>query len=277
MPTTVPTGLAELTEIVAYTDFATSAPTPLQETLGVGSLHVASTRALAVRGDASHFHNRAGGFGVDRPVTADDLARVCDFYRSQGIAQGALMIAPPLLPPDWAATAAKLGLTESSRFVKLGRDLDALPAGTDRPALDPDWRIGIVEAHQAHEWATVMMTTFGLTAPDLIEMAASFVGKTNWHQYAIWAGERIVAVGSVFFNGECAHMFAGATLPEARGRGAQSALLATRMQAAKAEGCRWSVAETGVEAPGEHNPSLHNMLRAGFEPMYERPNWLWRA
>ncbi|MER6159534.1 hypothetical protein ABT147_28960 [Streptomyces sp. NPDC001868] len=78
-------------------------------------------------------------------------------------------------------------------------------------------------------------------------------------------------------NGACAHMFAGATLPDARGRGAQSALLAARLRAAPAEGCRWIVAETGVEGPGEHNPSLRNLVRAGFEPMYDRPDWLWHA
>jgi hypothetical protein len=35
------------------------------------------------------------------------------------------------------------------------------------------------------------------------------------------------------------------------------------------------VAETGAEAPGTHNSSLHNMLRLGFEVAYERPNWTW--
>ncbi|NUL02342.1 hypothetical protein HRW07_03590 [Streptomyces lunaelactis] len=161
MTTTVPPGLAELTEIMAYADFATSASASVREALGVGSLQVGSTRALAIREDPSNFFNRAGGFGAE--------------------------------------------------------------------------------------------------------------------QYAVWAGERIVAVGSVFLNGECADMFGGATLPEARGRGAQSALLTARVRAATAEGCRWLVAETGVEGPGEHNPSLHNMVRVGFEPLYERATWLWRA
>lgn len=187
------------------------------------------------------------------------------------------MIAPPLMPANWAAQAATLGLTEGGRYAKLACDLDTMPTADPPPVLDPGWHIGTVGAHQAREWATVMMNTFGFTAPAMVELAASFVGRASWRQYAVRAGERIVAVGSVFFNGECAHMFAGATLPAARGRGAQSALLAARIEAARAQGCRWIVAETGAEGPGEHNPSLHNMLRAGFRPMYERPNWLWRA
>lgn len=278
MTSTVSPGLAEQTEIMAYTDFATSVPTSVREAMGLDSLHVGSTRALAIREDPSHFFNRAGGFGADGPITVDDLVPVYDFYRERGVSQGSLMIAPPLLPPDWPAVAATLGLTESSRFIKLGYDIETLPAtAAGRAALPPGWRVGVVESHQAREWAEVMMTTFGFTSPDMIEMAASCVGKANWRQYAVWAGERIVAVGSVYLNGECAGMFGGATLPQARGRGAQSALLAARVRAAATEGCRWLVAETGAEGPREHNPSLHNMVRAGFEPLYERATWLWRA
>ncbi|MCF3172248.1 hypothetical protein IPZ61_02735 [Streptomyces sioyaensis] len=49
MTTTVPPALAELTEILAYADFATSASASVREALGLGSLHVCTTRALAIR------------------------------------------------------------------------------------------------------------------------------------------------------------------------------------------------------------------------------------
>jgi hypothetical protein len=277
MTTTVPLGLAEQTEIGAYADFVAGAPAPVRESLGIGMLRVGSALALAIREDPSRFFNRAGGFGAGESITADILAQVCDFYREQGVPQGAFMIAPSLLPPDWATSASKLNLTETSRFVKLGCDTEtALSAADGVAALDPGLRVGLVESHQAHEWATVMMTTFGFTTPGMIDMAASCVGKPNWHQYAVWDGERIIAVGSIFADGECADMFGAATLPEGRGRGAQSARLTIRAQAAQAAGCRWLVAETGAEDPGDHNPSLHNMLRTGFEPLYERTTWLWR-
>jgi hypothetical protein len=277
MNTTVPVGLAEQTEIGAYADFASGAPAPVREALGIGTLRVGSALALAIREDPSRFFNRAGGFGAGEPVTVDVLAQVCGFYRQQGVSRGAFMIAPPLLPPDWAAIAGKLNLTEGSRFVKLGCDTEtALSAADGVAALDPGLRVGLVEPGQAREWADVMMTTFGFTTPGMADMAASCVGKPNWRQYAVWAGERIIAVGSIFVNGECADMYGGATLPEYRGRGAQSALLTARARAAKAAGCRWLVADTGAEGPGDRNTSLRNMLRVGFEPLYERVTWLWR-
>jgi hypothetical protein len=277
MRTTVQLGLAEQTEIEAYADFATAAPAPVREALGVGSLRVGSALALAMREDPSRFFNRAGGFGAGEPVTVEVLAQVRDFYREQGVSQGAFMIAPPLLPLDWAAIAANLNLTEGSRFAKLGCDIEtALSAADGVAALDPRLSVGLVDHRQAQEWATVMTTTFGFTTPGMADMAASSVGRPNWRQYAVCEGEQIIAVGSIFVNGECADMFGGATIPGGRGRGAQSALLTVRARAAQAAGCRWLVAETGAEGPGDHNTSLRNMVRAGFEPLYERVTWLWR-
>jgi GNAT superfamily N-acetyltransferase len=277
MTATVPAGLAEQTEIEAYADFAAGSPAPVREMLGIGSLRLGPVLALAIRADPSRFFNRAGGFGAEEPVTAGALAQVCGFYRDLGVPQGALMIAPPLLPPDWAAIAGKLNLTEGSRFTKLGCAIEAArPAADGVAALRPGLRVGPVEPRHAQEWAQVMMSTFGFTTPGMTEMAAASVGRPNWRQYAVWDGMRIIAVGSVFINGECADMFGGATLPGDRGRGAQSALLTARALAARAAGCRWLVAETGAEGPGGHSTSLRNMLRAGFEPLYDRVNWLWR-
>jgi GNAT superfamily N-acetyltransferase len=278
MKTTVPFGLAEQTEIRSYADFVTGAPAPVREALGIGSTRIGPALALTIREDPSSFFNRAGGFDAEESITVDVLAQVCDFYRDEGVSQGAFMIAPPLLPPDWASTAGKVNLTEGHRFVKLACDTEsALSAPDGIPAFDPSLRVGPIESHHAHEWATVMMNAFGHTSQNMIAVAASSVGKPNWRQYAVWDRERIIAVGALFVNGECANVFGGATRPDSRRRGAQSALLTARAQAAQAAGCRWLVSETGAEGPGGHNTSLHNMLRAGFEPLYYRTTWLWRG
>jgi ribosomal protein S18 acetylase RimI-like enzyme len=69
-------------------------------------------------------------------------------------------------------------------------------------------------------------------------------------------------------------LFAASTLPKARGRGAQSALVAARVRAAAELGLRWLVVETAQEVP-EGNSSLHNVRRLGFETQYERGQWVW--
>ena len=95
----------------------------------------------------------------------------------------------------------------------------------------------------------------------------------EWHPHAAW----LVGAGTVCVRGATARMFGGAVLPEARRRGAQTELLAARARVAQKPGCRWVVAETGAEVPGEHNSSLHNVFRLGFTKLYERRNWIWSA
>jgi hypothetical protein len=46
---------------------------------------------------------------------------------------------------------------------------------------------------------------------------------------------------------------------------------------ARAAGCDWLMGETGAERPGQRNPSLRNMVRAGMPVRYEKRNWIWRA
>lgn len=86
-------------------------------------------------------------------------------------------------------------------------------------------------------------------------------------------GDRAVAVGLLFLDGGAGYLAAGATLPDARGRGAQGALMARRVRDALALGCRVIATETGEEIPGEPNPSHNNMVRCGFRVLYKRPNW----
>ncbi|WP_034263911.1 GNAT family N-acetyltransferase [Actinospica robiniae] len=275
--TNVPLGLAEQTEIKAYTDFVAGAPASVREALGIGSVEIGSARAIAVRGDSTGFFNRAGGFSPEYPIDADVVARTIDFYREKQLSSGAFMVAPPVLPTDWTSIAAKYDLVEGTRYVKLACDVESAVATTDvLGPLDPKLHIGLVESRQAREWASAMMPALGF-APELIDVAEACVGRPGWRQFAAWEGERIVGVGSIFVNGECANMMGGATLEGWRGRGVQTALLAARIRAAHAAGCRWMVAEAFAEAPGQHNSSLHNMLRSGFERLYDRVAWVWNA
>jgi branched-chain amino acid transport system ATP-binding protein len=62
-----------------------------------------------------------------------------------------------------------------------------------------------------------------------------------------------------------------ATLPEARGRGAQKALILARLALAAAEGCRRAHSETAV-LPGR-NPSLANLTACGFSLVHHRRTW----
>jgi GNAT superfamily N-acetyltransferase len=237
---------------------------------------VGSAQVLVVRDDSTRFWTRAGGFGADEPITMDVMAQVRDFYREQGVAFGAVLVAPSLLPDDWAEIAAKLDLTEGGSYVKLACDPDVVLAGRpDTRTLDTGLRVEPIDAKHAHTWSSIMMRTFGFRDKGMVDLGTSSIGKPDWYHFAVWDGNEIIAVASTRLHRDCAHMFGAATVATSRGRGAQTALLNARARLARDAGCRWLVAETGAEAPGQHNTSLHNLMRAGFEPIYHRANWTW--
>jgi len=278
LPGSISPAQAELVEAETYADYQAAAAAPAMAAAGARQLRAGGGVALAVAKDATGFWNRVTGLGFAEPVTAGLLATVTEFYRQQGIAAVTLVLAPSLLPPDWARLCEQLNISLAGPgTVKLARELAAAPArAADRPAgLDPSLRLGPVAAGLAREFAEAKSTAFlGPAAPGayLREASAGLIGRPGWQSLAVFDGAAVVATGSLHVVENVGHLFGGATLPGYRGRGAQSALIDARIAAARAAGCDWVIAETSVT----DNPSLRNMRRAGLRPYYERQHWTWR-
>lgn len=275
MSTDIPVALAERSEAESMYGYETSTPAAAQVDLGMAAVRLGGGVALSVRADASSYWCKALGFGFDEPVTAGLVEEIVDFYRSERLPRAVLQIAPSVLPEDWAEICAKHNISGGATWVKLARDLTDESTGAETP-LAEDLRIEPVGPEHAREWASVVLRGFGMS--ELLEpMFRAVVGRPGWHQYGVWAGEELVAGAAMHVHQDAAQLSGAATLPHARGKGAQGALIAVRAEAARAAGCRWLVSETGAEAPGTHNSSLHNMTRAGLTVRYERRNWIWQA
>jgi len=280
MTVSISPALIEQAEAESYADFEAAASPAARAALGTRQLRTGGGVALAVPNDPSGFWSKTIGLGFAEPVSARLLEQVIGFYREQAMSAVTLQIAPHVLPPDWKDICASLNISDGgSAWVKLVGGLDTVvPLSRAAAAgLDPGLRVGKVTAPGAREWAQVMFDVFGLPAGPQLEMAIGCVGRPGWQTFAVFEGSAIVATASVHIYEGAGHLFGGATLPRARGRGAQSALIAARAAAAQEAGCAWLIGETGAEAPGEHNTSLHNMLRAGMTARYERKNWKWRS
>jgi GNAT superfamily N-acetyltransferase len=76
------------------------------------------------------------------------------------------------------------------------------------------------------------------------------------------------AIGMYLCAGEAAFVDGAATLPEHRGHGCQSALLAHRFEAARAEGARVAVTRTGAGSA-----SQRNLERAGMRVCRRMEVW----
>ena len=263
--------LAELAEAEFMFRYESGAPDDVRDALGIRTIRMGGGVVLSMRHDRTGYWSKALGFGVDEPVTGDLITGVCDVYRAEGVSAAVIQIAPGRLPSDWDEICARENITGGSTWVKLAGEIGALRPGRT------DLRVGPVPAELVDEWAALVLRCFGMPEEQLAPMLTAGAHDPGFRPFAAWDGAEMVAAANLFVHGAVGSLNTAATVPTHRGRGAQSALLAARADAAAAAGCRWVVAETGRPEPGSSNPSLNNMRRLGLSPLYERRNWVWRA
>jgi GNAT superfamily N-acetyltransferase len=146
-----------------------------------------------------------------------------------------------------------------------------LAAAVSVPACDLDVRV--VAAESAAAFGQVVCEGFGLQA-QVAPWVAQLPGRAGWTCVMALDGALPVAAGAAFVKGRHAWLGFGTTLASHRRHGAQSALLARRLQEAAAQGAQVAVTETGQRLPDKPDNSYRNILKAGFVEAYLRPNYL---
>ena len=135
-----------------------------------------------------------------------------------------------------------------------------------------DLRVERVDPEGADDFGRVVVGGYGM--PEwLIEFNERVVGRPGWSCYVAYDGEAPAGAGALFGHEGVGWLGFGATLPDYRGRGAQSALLAARIEDARQQGCATVVTETGELDEGRPSSSYRNILRAGFREAGVRPNY----
>ncbi|GAB7039243.1 hypothetical protein JCM9533A_30930 [Catenuloplanes niger JCM 9533] len=244
---------------------AENAPVALRETLGLGVTRVDGVTVLTVRAGIPMF-NRAVGFGA--PVTAGLLDRILDVYRAAGVPAAVLKLPPPLLPADWAELCAARGLVPLPDSVKVTRST-AVP-----PPIRTALRVGPLPAAEERDWIDLVMSALD-PVPHLAELMPGPGRDPRGSRFAAWDGDEMVAAAQLFTHGPAGVLKSGVTRASHRGCGAQSALIAARVTAARAAGCEWVVSETSVPEPGERHTSLRNLERLGFARAYDYRSVRW--
>jgi GNAT superfamily N-acetyltransferase len=244
--------------------------TPTRDRMGLAVERIGGGVVTAAANDSSRFWSRALGLGLSEPVTAEVVAAAVEVAVAQEAPRLVFQVAPPLLPADWPETVGRFGLTPGSTWYKMYCPVDGFVAG--RTSL----RVDRTTAEDAREASVALAAGFGFDRDDTTGICGpAMAGTGPFSGYAARDGDTIVGSAVLGLHGDCAQMYGAATLPEHRGRGAQSGLLAARARAARDAGCRWLVVETYVPAEPGGNPSYNNLLRAGFRTLYERPGWVW--
>ncbi|MGN6203162.1 MAG: GNAT family N-acetyltransferase [Solirubrobacterales bacterium] len=137
----------------------------------------------------------------------------------------------------------------------------------------PD-EVEVVELGAADEepFGTIAAVGFGMPAW-AGDFFAHLPGRDGWRCYVARVEGKAQACAAMLIDGDIAEFGIAATLEDARGRGCQTALLHRRICDAAAAGCHTLFVETGERVPDRPSASYRNILKAGFEEAYLRPNW----
>jgi GNAT superfamily N-acetyltransferase len=200
----------------------------------------------------------AVGIGMSGPVDEAELDRIEEFYHSRG-ASCAIDLCP--LADDGLIRMIQ---SRGYRVTELNNVLARRIGPGDRFPVHASIRR--ISPAKEEAWSRVVLCGFADSDEPVPGMAEALTSSSpEFHPFAATEEEAFVAGAAVGIRAGVAWCVGDATLPRARGRGWQQALIAARLRLAQASGC--DLAGTAV-LPG--TSSHRNYLRAGFELIYMR-------
>lgn len=214
----------------------------------------------------SALFNRALGVGLAEPASEAGLDEIDAFFAERGLAYG-IPLAPGARPPALPKWLKARGFKRGYAWTKFTR------GPGPPPRVETDLRVEELGTEQADVFADVFVRAYG--TPEVTRpLLERIPGSDGWRCFAAFDGEAPAATGALFVTGSVGWLGAAGTLPDFRRRGAQGALLAARIAAGSEAGCETLVTETGEPVSGRPGNSYRNLVRAGFEPLYVRENYL---
>jgi GNAT superfamily N-acetyltransferase len=177
-----------------------------------------------------------------------------------------------LADPEIVSTLSRRG------FVLVGFEdvLGARPGNVAVPEVG-GVEVAVIDARESRTWIDTVVT--GFMTPDtegvpssesypreaIEPLFADMLDVPGYHHFAARMGGVMIGGGAVRLDDGLAQLAGAATVPQARRRGVQTALLGARLRWAASRGCDLAVVTT---LPG--SKSQENALRRGFERLYTR-------
>ena len=207
--------------------------------------------------------NRALAAGLDAPLSAADFELIETRSAAHGV--DASIEITPVTHPDVRVRAEQRGYTvaRTVRAVRRSlRDLDRPPVDTSlviEPATD---QIAVWQETSALAWGHT--TASARRASDAFAVAAAAIDGAGFVVARDAATGAPIGCASLTVQAPMATLTAMSTVPNARRRGVQSALIAHRLLLAHAARCL--IATSTVEPEGS---SERNLRRHGFAPWFD--------
>lgn len=260
--------LAELERIErnAWEDLARAAPPPFAAAIGLETRRMGGALFFAAARIPQFQFNWLAGAGLggdDGACIGEAVTRFRDVGQKKFIVQ--IAPGPDAAKMENLARAAGLQASPLS-WAKFCRET------RNAPEVATSLGIREVGVEDRNVFAESAIAGFGMPAPMALWLA-QIVGRPHWHAYVSFDDEEPAGAAALYVDGDFAWLGIGATRPEMRRKGGQTALLARRIADAAKYGARHAVTETGVPQEGQPAPSYRNILASGFGVAYVRPNW----
>jgi hypothetical protein len=203
---------------------------------------------------ASSNHNRVHLCGTDGGLTRDGVKRLAGLFEAAGVGRFFVWLSPgPNLDAvrGWLADAGQARVPYVT-YPTLGRGThEAEPAKTD------------LEIRELSTAELAGLAGLGDAAwADYLQSA----GAPGYHHFMAFDRDRPVATAVLCVFEGLGYLCMARTAEPDRGRGAQRGLIASRIEKARALGCRALASETLSIVP----ISLGNLQKAGFRTVYEK-------
>lgn len=249
----------ERIELSAVLDFFAAAPADVAQAFDLAVLDLGDAAAFSIGAHPKMLlFNRV--LGLEGDAALPDIER---WFGSRGCTF-ALSVRPGA---ELEHALDERGYLQGSALMKFRR-------GVEQPPLrQTALRIEQIDEGRAGDYGNVVAAVFGLASP-LDRWFAALCTRARWACFGAFDSNRLIGIGAAHYAGTLGWLGAAGTLQDARGRGAQSAILAARIVAAADAGARVLATETVDRVDGEAGPSLRNVLRAGFEEAYVQQWWL---
>ncbi len=210
--------------------------------------------------------NQALGATLPGAIEGGELAAAVDWIGSRGAAPHV-----PVTPdaPGSAEAEAWLvarGFEPGYAWMKFVRDVHP-------PRFREPSGIEVIEVDAPGQAPFGMIVATGFGAPPWAAGLFDLPGRAGWRCYIALVDGTPQGCAAMRIDGGIAEFGMAATLESARGKGCQLALLRRRIVDAADAGCWLLFVETGERVPDRPSGSYRNILRAGFEEAYLRPNW----
>jgi GNAT superfamily N-acetyltransferase len=215
--------------------------------------------------------NKVIGLGFDTDLDVAALEHVEREWRDRGepVRIELSILANPSVGAALTTRGYGLHGFENVLALPLDRESDGADGG--------DVAVEIAGDAEFETWIGIAIDAFtnldgtGSVAPDelsreqLRQVLGEMLGVPGFTRYLARVDGVAVGEAAMRIDGDLAQLAGAGTLPHARGRGVQKALLRRRVADARAGGCTLAVVTT---APGTR--SQENVMRRGFELLYTR-------